>query len=56
MLEASEPDLVVHFPGGNGTGDMVALARDAGITTLGGLATAEEQMELFSEMREREDG
>ena len=38
MLEASQPDLVVHFPGGNGTKHMRDLAIDYGVNTLGGLA------------------
>lgn len=37
MLIKSGPDLVVHFPGGNGTADMVAKARAAGVTVVGGL-------------------
>lgn len=31
MLECGHPDLVVAFPGGSGTADMVARARKAGI-------------------------
>lgn len=31
MLEESEPDMVVAFPGGTGTAHMVALARAAGL-------------------------
>lgn len=32
MLEAEHPDLVVEFPGGDGTADMVEKATAAGIT------------------------
>lgn len=32
MIKYGNPDLVVAFPGGNGTTDMVAKARQAGIT------------------------
>jgi len=38
MLLDSRPDLVVHFPGGNGTRDMVRRARKAGVRVLGGLS------------------
>lgn len=38
MLSETQPDLVVHFPGGNGTRDMCAIARDAGVRVHGGLA------------------
>ncbi len=38
MLLASRPDLVVHFPGRTGTGDMIRRAAIAGVTLLGGLA------------------
>lgn len=31
MLEQEEPDLVVAFPGGNGTAHMMRIAREAGI-------------------------
>lgn len=31
MLDAGKPDLVIAFPGGNGTADMVRRARGAGI-------------------------
>lgn len=34
MLEHGKPDLVVAFPGGKGTADMVAKARDAGVPIL----------------------
>jgi YspA, cpYpsA-related SLOG family len=34
MLEAGKPELVVAFPGGVGTADMVARARKAGVTVL----------------------
>lgn len=37
MLIVGKPDLVVYFPGGNGTRDMVDIARAAGIDRLGGL-------------------
>lgn len=37
MLIESRPDLVVHFPGGDGTADMVAKARAAGVRVVGGL-------------------
>ena len=32
MLACSRPDLVVHFPGGNGTRDMVMKASAAGVS------------------------
>lgn len=32
MLEQWQPDGVVAFPGGSGTADMIARARDAGVT------------------------
>jgi len=38
MLRESKPDLVVHFPGGNGTRHMVRIAGEAGVPTHGGLA------------------
>lgn len=38
MLQASGPDLVLHFPGGNGTRHMVKIAQEAGVWTHGGLA------------------
>lgn len=38
MLKESRPDLVVHFPGGNGTRHMVRIAEEAGVRTHGGLA------------------
>ena len=31
MLDSAKPDLVIAFPGGNGTADMVRRAREAGI-------------------------
>ena len=34
MLDKGKPDLVVAFPGGIGTADMVAKARGAGIPVL----------------------
>lgn len=34
MLKDGKPDLVVAFPGGKGTADMVKKARKAGITVL----------------------
>lgn len=34
MLREGKPDLVVAFPGGNGTANMVAIARAAGITVI----------------------
>ena len=34
MLDEGKPDLVVAFPGGNGTADMVARARKAGVEVL----------------------
>lgn len=37
MLVASYPDLVVHFPGNNGTADMIRRAREADVDILGGL-------------------
>jgi hypothetical protein len=36
MLDQGKPDLVVAFPGGTGTDDMVARARKAGITVVEG--------------------
>ncbi len=38
MLAFSRPDLVVRFPGGNGTRDMVMKATAAGVEVRGGLA------------------
>lgn len=35
MLDEGKPDLVVAFPGGKGTADMVRRARKAGIPVLG---------------------
>jgi hypothetical protein len=32
MLEKGEPDVVIAFPGGSGTGDMVRRAEKAGLT------------------------
>lgn len=37
MLRTSQPDLVMHFPGGNGTKHMVTYASNAGVRVLGGL-------------------
>ena len=34
MLDEGKPDLVVAFPGGNGTADMIRRARKAGIEVL----------------------
>ena len=34
MIDEGKPDLVVAFPGGNGTADMCRRAGDAGIRTL----------------------
>ena len=34
MLEEGKPDLVVAFPGGRGTADMVRKAHDAGVRTI----------------------
>jgi hypothetical protein len=34
MLEEAKPDVVVAFPGGKGTADMVRRAKKAGITTI----------------------
>lgn len=34
MLEEGKPDVVVAFPGGNGTADMVAKARAAGVEVI----------------------
>ena len=34
MLEEFKPDLVVAFPGGKGTADMVAKAKAAGVTVI----------------------
>lgn len=31
MLEEGKPDLVIAFPGGRGTANMIKLARDAGV-------------------------
>lgn len=49
MLEGSSPDIVVHFPGGSGTRDMVHRARIAGITTIGGLDYGRFQGDLLCE-------
>lgn len=46
MLAASEPDLVVHFPGRRGTADMVHRAREAGVPVVGGLEVVETELEL----------
>lgn len=49
MLHASRPDLVVHFPGGSGTGDMVRRASVAGVPLLGGLAPpVDRQLDLLA--------
>ena len=34
MLEEAKPDLVVAFPGGNGTANMVKIAKDAGVDVI----------------------
>lgn len=34
MLKASRPDLVIAFPGGKGTADMVRKAKAAGLTVM----------------------
>lgn len=34
MLDDFKPDLVVAFPGGKGTADMVKKAQDAGVTVI----------------------
>ena len=34
MLERGRPDLVIAFPGGPGTANMVKLAREAGIEVI----------------------
>jgi hypothetical protein len=34
MLELGKPDLIIAFPGGKGTANMVKLGRDAGIRIL----------------------
>jgi hypothetical protein len=34
MLDDGKPDLVIAFPGGRGTADMVRRARDAGVETI----------------------
>jgi hypothetical protein len=34
MIDEGNPDLVVAFPGGRGTGDMVTRARNAGIKVI----------------------
>lgn len=34
MLDEGKPDLVVAFPGGRGTADMVRRAREAGVETI----------------------
>lgn len=34
MLEIGQPDLVIAFPGGKGTANMVSLARRAGISVV----------------------
>jgi hypothetical protein len=34
MLAKMEPTLVVAFPGGRGTGNMIQLAKDSGVTTV----------------------
>lgn len=34
MLLIGKPDVVLAFPGGKGTADMVALARDAGVRVI----------------------
>jgi len=40
MLDEGRPDLVVAFPGGTGTADMVARAERAGVTVCDGLELA----------------
>jgi YspA, cpYpsA-related SLOG family len=34
MLDEGKPDLVIAFPGGRGTADMVRRAREAGVETI----------------------
>lgn len=43
MLDQERPDLVVAFPGGRGTADMVARSQAAGVRVLRPLATAVRQ-------------
>ncbi len=38
MLGAAGVDMVVHFPGGNGTRDMVRRAEEADVVAVGGLS------------------
>ena len=48
MLHASDPDIVMYFPGGNGTSDMVAKAyRDGRYEMIPGLAGREKQETLL---------
>ncbi len=39
MLQAGGVDMVVHFPGGNGTRDMVRRAEAEGVVAIGGLSS-----------------
>jgi len=34
MLEEGEPDIVIAFPGGKGTANMIKLAKDAGVEVI----------------------
>lgn len=34
MLDNGKPDLIIAFPGGSGTADMIKRARKAGVTVL----------------------
>lgn len=51
MLEEGRPDVVVAFPGGRGTADMVRRAETAGVRILNGVESAEraEMKKLLTE-------
>ena len=48
MLDKHEPDLVLAFPGGAGTDDMVAQARRAGVPVVRACPRLVEQQTLFA--------
>lgn len=47
MLDEGKPDLVVAFPGGRGTADMVRRARKAGVAVVGPASTQVEAPETI---------
>lgn len=52
MIDEESPDLVIAFPGGNGTADMIKRAEKAGIRVVRVLAI--DPMEMFTEVKNDE--